>query len=396
MMENAVLFLTYNQIQKFIKASTSSSSPGGTYTDDTPLTIGQLSIAGALSGACVSLILTPVELIKCQMQVQELQMGAYGISPKASAAANAVPKSAVPAAATASSGNTRIRSMMPGDGGHGTRRWFNSFVGFPASTSNMAGGVSIARTSAISRVFSPLSIFAQSSFQPFVRSPTAASTGAHNVPKAAVAPAEAAAPPRQSSLATLFNIVREHGVRGLYRGTTWTLVRETGGGAAWFGVYEGTCRLMLNHDLIIDRYIQGNTGYAAAAAHHQQAKWVEDKRQLKPWQLAAAGGLAGVAFNASFFPADVLKSIYQTRSHSELEAMLSSNGMKPTASSSSLFGRMLGNRTRVFRGLCADVYRREGIRGFYNGMGITLARAIPSNAVIFLTYEMLSRHFEGK
>lgn len=38
-----------------------------------------------------------------------------------------------------------------------------------------------------------------------------------------------------------------------------------------------------------------------------------------------------------------------------------------------------------------DMITQEGIRGLYRGFGVTLLRAIPSNAVIFGTYEIVNR-----
>jgi ornithine carrier protein len=61
MAENAVLFLAYNQIQQTIK-----SFRGG----KKELSIGDLCLAGGLSGALVSFVLTPVELLKCRLQTQ--------------------------------------------------------------------------------------------------------------------------------------------------------------------------------------------------------------------------------------------------------------------------------------------------------------------------------------
>ncbi|XP_043470676.1 mitochondrial basic amino acids transporter [Leptopilina heterotoma] len=38
-----------------------------------------------------------------------------------------------------------------------------------------------------------------------------------------------------------------------------------------------------------------------------------------------------------------------------------------------------------------DIYKREGSRGLFNGLGITLVREIPSYGIYFLTYEALTR-----
>jgi ornithine carrier protein len=71
MAENATLFLAYNRAQSFFKSSHLFLSP----TDPTKITIPGLVVAGAISGACTSYVLTPIELIKCKLQVQNV--GSY-------------------------------------------------------------------------------------------------------------------------------------------------------------------------------------------------------------------------------------------------------------------------------------------------------------------------------
>lgn len=44
-----------------------------------------------------------------------------------------------------------------------------------------------------------------------------------------------------------------------------------------------------------------------------------------------------------------------------------------------------------YRAVLAEVVRTEGVRGFYKGLGVTLMRAMPTNAVIFATYEIFHR-----
>ena len=62
MAENACLFFTYNYAQSFIKTELYPTAPS--------LPLSGLLIAGAISGAFTSFVLTPVELIKCKLQVQ--------------------------------------------------------------------------------------------------------------------------------------------------------------------------------------------------------------------------------------------------------------------------------------------------------------------------------------
>lgn len=63
MAENSILFLAYNQIQHFIRTSK------GIHPEKS-LTINELCLAGGMSGALVSFVLTPVELLKCRLQTQ--------------------------------------------------------------------------------------------------------------------------------------------------------------------------------------------------------------------------------------------------------------------------------------------------------------------------------------
>ncbi|KAI8906025.1 mitochondrial carrier domain-containing protein [Gorgonomyces haynaldii] len=213
MVENSVLFISYNFIQDQIKRISNLDQAR-------PLSLGNMCLAGALSGAVVSFVLTPVELIKCQLQVMQ-QHQARG----------------------------------------------------------------------------PFSL--------------------------------------------LVHTLRNKGILGLYRGHFGTLMREVAGGAAWFGVYESSVKFLLDR----------NPGCT--------------KQDLSPFSLMTAGALAGMAYNAALFPADVVKSRQQT---------------------SSL-------RNPRFMDVAKTLYRQEGWRGFYRGFGITICRSAPTSGIIFLTYETLSRNF---
>ncbi|KAG8755315.1 hypothetical protein FRC14_004145, partial [Serendipita sp. 396] len=73
MAENASLFLCYNQLQALIQ--TSSNHPVGQ-----PLSLGQLAIAAGGAGAVASFLLTPIEHVKCKLQVQMLSAGVLAVS----------------------------------------------------------------------------------------------------------------------------------------------------------------------------------------------------------------------------------------------------------------------------------------------------------------------------
>lgn len=71
MLETSVIFLVYNQTSTLMKNNAKDR--------EAPLSISQLSFAGAVAGAVVSFVLTPVELIKCQLQVAQSNNSQRGV-----------------------------------------------------------------------------------------------------------------------------------------------------------------------------------------------------------------------------------------------------------------------------------------------------------------------------
>eukprot|EP00047_Mylnosiga_fluctuans_P012417 m.25928 g.25928 ORF g.25928 m.25928 type:complete len:297 (-) comp4221_c0_seq1:288-1178(-) len=133
--------------------------------------------------------------------------------------------------------------------------------------------------------------------------------------------------------------VREEGlIRGLYRGGGATLAREIPGNFAWFSTYEATCKLMRPPNGTHD--------------------------SLGPWHHMFAGGLSGMAYWTAFFPADTVKSCVQTN-----PAMA-----------------RLG-----FWGVMGAIYRAGGIPALYRGWTVTVSRAMPSNALLFVSFEMVEK-----
>lgn len=151
-------------------------------------------------------------------------------------------------------------------------------------------------------------------------------------------------------ISVLTSIIRTTGFRGLWLGHLGTFIRESGGGAAWFASKEFFASLL--------------------KARH---KGTSSKKDLVAWESAFSGACAGAAYNCSFFPADTIKSTMQT----EEELRPRGKGMpRPT-----------------FVGTAKAMYRAQGIRGLYAGMGVTAVRSIPSSAIIFLIYDGLSQRF---
>ncbi|KAI0280386.1 mitochondrial carrier domain-containing protein [Russula aff. rugulosa BPL654] len=224
MAENAILFLAYNELQNLIRRFSNAPFAG-------TLSLSQLAYAAAGAGAITSFFLTPIELVKCKMQVQML------VAPP-----------------TLSAGAVQ------------------------------AAGISSAL----------------------------ASSRLHNLP---------------GPLAILRDAIRTDGVRGLWLGQTGTLIRETGGSAAWFGTKD-----------------------------------------------ALSGACAGAAYNLAFFPADTVKSTMQTEAE-----------LRPASAGTT------GQRS--FAAVARELYRARGLRGLYAGCGITVARSVPSSAMIFLIYDGLKARF---
>lgn len=86
-----------------------------------------------------------------------------------------------------------------------------------------------------------------------------------------------------------------------------------------------------------------------------------------------AGALAGIAQASVCSPMELAKTRLQLQDHSSV----SRSGNQPRFSSP----------VQCLR----HIHRKEGLRGVFNGLGITLLREAPSYGVYFVTYEALTR-----
>jgi ornithine carrier protein len=180
-----------------------------------------------------------------------------------------------------------------------------------------------------------------------------------------LAPQAAGSTPRAlpGPISVLMSVIRTNGVRGLWLGQTGTLIRETGGTAAWFSTKEYVASLLVAHRLRNEH--DPDTSLTTASA-----------TELQPWESALSGAVAGASFNLALFPADTVKSTMQTAE--ELRPAAAGAAAQPKA---------------TFGGTFMALYRAQGIRGLYAGCGITVARSIPSSAMIFLIYDGLKNYF---
>jgi len=151
-------------------------------------------------------------------------------------------------------------------------------------------------------------------------------------------------------------IYRHDGVKGFWRGQMGTLIRETGGSAAWFGSYEAVSAAFRKARAKLD------------TMPLQDASSKEDA--LPIYQQMCAGAIAGMSYNFLFYPADTIKSRMQT------EDVAATQGSK-----------------KSFAGVGRALWAQHGLKGMYRGCGITVARAAPSSALIFSIYEGLRRTF---
>tara|TARA_R110002003_G_scaffold126_20_gene11622 strand:+ start:6867 stop:7442 length:576 start_codon:yes stop_codon:yes gene_type:complete len=148
-------------------------------------------------------------------------------------------------------------------------------------------------------------------------------------------------------LSVIASIHRHQGLLGYWHGQFGTFVRETGGGAAWFGGYEGMKMLFKRHN---------------TSAKHDE--------EVPVWQRMASGSVAGAAYNFMFYPADTIKSRMQTEDVKQL------TGGKST-----------------FSAVGKALWKQHGLKGMYRGCGITVGRSIPSSAFIFTVYEELKKRW---
>jgi len=86
------------------------------------------------------------------------------------------------------------------------------------------------------------------------------------------------------------------------------------------------------------------------------------KDEIGPARTILAGGVGGVLLWVAIFPADVVKSRIQVE----------------------------GSR-QPMRKVMYDIWRLEGVRALYNGLGPTMVRTFPATGALFLAYELTKK-----
>jgi solute carrier family 25 carnitine/acylcarnitine transporter 20/29 len=149
----------------------------------------------------------------------------------------------------------------------------------------------------------------------------------------------------------LHKIVNGHGIRGLYRGFAVTAWREVPAFGLYFAAYD--CIKESVSDLLCSRW---NWDTAPDSNVHLWAA------------SSLGGGFSGALTWALIYPFDVVKTRIQT---APLETPIEKRRM-----------------VYMFR----KVLDEHGWRFFFRGLGVTLLRAFPVNAIIFPVYEITLEH----
>ncbi len=169
-----------------------------------------------------------------------------------------------------------------------------------------------------------------------------------NSAAAAAVGAAAASEQYSGSWDCLRRVVRRHGLLGLYRGYSTTLLRDVQGYGWFFLAYEATVHAMLQPG--------------------------QSRDQLSFNQIVTAGIMAGFGLWGSMFPIDTIKSKIQADS----------------------FTRPLYSG---FRDCLRWTLASEGRAGLWRGASAAMLRVVPVNAAVFLAVEgtrgLLARQGQG-
>jgi solute carrier family 25 carnitine/acylcarnitine transporter 20/29 len=136
-------------------------------------------------------------------------------------------------------------------------------------------------------------------------------------------------------------IYRDSGIRGLYKGTALTLMRDIPANIVYFGVYEIVKQSMAS------KVIVGGSSSSSLTL-----------------TALTAGAMAGIAFWPVALPMDTLKSRYQTAEDGHYN-----------------------NMGDVYN----EVVKEDGLGGLFKGIGPAMIRSAPANAISFLGAELTKK-----
>jgi solute carrier family 25 carnitine/acylcarnitine transporter 20/29 len=147
-------------------------------------------------------------------------------------------------------------------------------------------------------------------------------------------------PHYKSDLDCMVTVFKNHGLKGWYKGSVSTIIRDSFGFGTYFCTYE----------ILVDNTKPPGGSIA----------------DLHPFTLFCFGGFSGIILWTIWYPTDAVKSRIQ--------------------------GDSLANpRYSSLKDCVSQMFRNEGFKSFYRGYTPCLLRAFPVNASMWLTYELYGR-----
>ena len=352
-----------------------------------------VAVAGAASGFAARFATHPMDTVKTQMQVQGALLPPRGGTTGAS--------SAPPAHASALAA---VRAITRAEGIAGLYRGFGAVVvGIPFASAAYFGGYEAARRMVPedNRVLGPTATYALSgavaqSLAGIVYTPL--DVVKERLQARAILGHLRATGDYANFVSAYASIVRNEGVRGLFRGYWASNFTWWPWNCVYFVAYESA------RDAVAktwDRIPEDAEGGESRGREQQQVR-VTTKDDLPPWVSSACATAAAALATFATNPLDLAKTRLQTlrRQSAETPAETparASNGRSNgrsngLASNGGGDATVLRHRAGVF-GVMRDVARKEGPRALMTGTAARVAAVAPGSAISFFVYESVKAYF---